>query len=289
MPRGSIVDRMSKLGWVSLVALAGCRLHFEDLPDAPLGAWSTPVPLPNASSPTVHEENSTVSSTKTELFFTIASTGVLPDLYVMRRASPDDAWGPPEPIVELNTTSADSEPRLSPDDLTLYFSSNRPGTLGGRDVWVTTRTAIGQPWAAAQRLDEVSTSATDKWLSPCADGSYLMVRDVAGAGAEILEGVLGAGPPTAVAALNTPGYDNCIYLAPDCLTAYFASDRSGLVDLYVAHRPDVASPWEPPVPMVELNTPDNEEEDPWMSPDGRLFVFSRLAPGGTYDLYSTTR
>jgi hypothetical protein len=46
------------------------------------------------------------------------------DLYMVRRATPADPWGVPQPISELNTNAAENDPWLSPDEHVLYFSRN---------------------------------------------------------------------------------------------------------------------------------------------------------------------
>ncbi len=55
------------------------------------------------------------------------------DIWVTRRASISDPWDAPVnlgPIV--NSPSLDGVPRISPDGSTLFFSSERPGGLGGK-------------------------------------------------------------------------------------------------------------------------------------------------------------
>src|SRR5690606_21111933 len=44
------------------------------------------------------------------------------DLYAAERASPDQPFGPPAPIVELNTALNDTDPWLSPDARTIFFT-----------------------------------------------------------------------------------------------------------------------------------------------------------------------
>ena len=54
------------------------------------------------------------------------------DMWVTRRASISDLWGTPVNLgPTVNTSSLDGGPRISPDGTTLYFSSKRPGGLGG--------------------------------------------------------------------------------------------------------------------------------------------------------------
>ncbi|RME93122.1 MAG: hypothetical protein D6767_01695 [Candidatus Hydrogenedentota bacterium] len=46
-------------------------------------------------------------------------------------------WQKPQPIREINSSYYDAMPSISFDGKILYFSSNRPGGVGGRDIWVS--------------------------------------------------------------------------------------------------------------------------------------------------------
>jgi len=62
---------------------------------------------------------------------------------------------------ELNTPSLDGCPIQSPDGLSLYMASNRPGGKGGLDVWMASRASVSAPWGAPQNLGEPVNSAAD--------------------------------------------------------------------------------------------------------------------------------
>jgi len=62
---------------------------------------------------------------------------------------------------ELNTTSLDGCPIQSPDGLSFYIASNRPGGKGGLDIWVATRTSTTAPWSAPANLGEPVNSVAD--------------------------------------------------------------------------------------------------------------------------------
>lgn len=56
----------------------------------------------------------------------------------------------------------DSQPSLSPDGNTLYFASNRPGGLGGIDLYVSHKNALGE-WCKPENLGpEINTSGDEK-------------------------------------------------------------------------------------------------------------------------------
>ncbi len=51
----------------------------------------------------------------------------------------------------VNSESWDSQPSISPDGLTIYFASNRPGGQGGTDIWMTTRN-FGGEWQEPKNM-----------------------------------------------------------------------------------------------------------------------------------------
>jgi hypothetical protein len=88
----------------------------------------------------------TLSPNQLEVFFSSTrppSAGGL-DLWTSTRFSIEDPWGWPMPMeAVLNTIGRDETGTIDPSDLTgntLYIFSNRAGTIGGADVFVTTRT-----------------------------------------------------------------------------------------------------------------------------------------------------
>lgn len=62
---------------------------------------------------------------------------------------------------ELNTAYNDGCPILSPDGLSLYFASNRPGGLGGQDIWVAHRRNVHLGWGPPVNLGAPVNSAVD--------------------------------------------------------------------------------------------------------------------------------
>src|SRR5437667_10628878 len=58
-------------------------------------------------------------------------------------------WGTPVnlgPVV--NSPANEQHPAISKDGLSLYVSSDRPGGLGGTDIWVSQRASVDDPWGA---------------------------------------------------------------------------------------------------------------------------------------------
>ena len=71
----------------------------------------------------------------------------------------------------LNTPSNDGCPTLAPDGTTLFMASNRPGGLGGQDIWVATRESPEEPWGAPQNVGApINTEFDDFCPSPTRNG-----------------------------------------------------------------------------------------------------------------------
>src|SRR5688572_566364 len=76
--------------------------------------------------------------------------------------TPVNAESIPGTSPELNTTANEGYPIESPDGLSLYIVSDRPGGLGGFDIWVASRASKDDPWGAPENLGlPVNSSALD--------------------------------------------------------------------------------------------------------------------------------
>jgi len=110
--------------------------------------WGTPVKLGPEINSSFDETGPCISADGRSLFFSDYWNAALrrpgfggADMYVSRRATAYDPWGPPVNLGPTVNSSAHEEPvRLSPDGSTLYFSSTRPGGYGGQwgDIYEAT-------------------------------------------------------------------------------------------------------------------------------------------------------
>ncbi len=81
------------------------------------------------------------------------------DLYISRRRG--NQWTAPRNLgLLVNSKAWDSQPSLSADGRTLYFSSQRGGGLGGYDIYVSTVGADGS-WTQARNLGAPINTAGD--------------------------------------------------------------------------------------------------------------------------------
>jgi len=65
------------------------------------------------------------------------------------------------------------EMHISPDGRDLYFHSERPGGIGGLDIWVMRRTQGG--WGEPELVDGVNTEGSDGWPALSPDGGELWI------------------------------------------------------------------------------------------------------------------
>ena len=89
----------------------------------------------NSSAP---EEGPSISVDGLTLYFNSDRTGGYGDfdLWMTTRETKEDPWGPPENLGSVvNSSAREMAPCISADDFTLYFYSNRTGSLGGGDIY----------------------------------------------------------------------------------------------------------------------------------------------------------
>jgi len=100
------------------------------------------------------------------------------DLWVSTRETMADDWGTPSnlgPVV--NSSNADYMSHISTDSLLLYFSSERPGGLGLRDLWMTTRATINDEWGEPVNLGStVNSSSNERRMCISSDGLMLLLQ-----------------------------------------------------------------------------------------------------------------
>lgn len=76
-----------------------------------------------------------------------------------------DKWSMPKSLGEnINTNYDEDYAYVTPDGTTLYFSSKGHNSMGGYDVFVSTRTAINQPWSEPKNMGYPINSPFDDFM-----------------------------------------------------------------------------------------------------------------------------
>lgn len=138
--------------------------------------WSSPVSLSsNINTAQFNEGAQSISPDGQYLFFTGCNrpNGLgRCDIYVSHKEG--NSWGQPFNLgAPVNTIYWESQPAISPDGNTLYFVSNRPGGIGGYDIWKTQLNEEGE-WSLPLNLGpEINTPYDENTPFLHADGKTL--------------------------------------------------------------------------------------------------------------------
>lgn len=188
--------------------------------------WDPPQ-LVGELSTAADETNPEVSSDGLTLYFARQSATTGLDLFVTTRTSRDQAWAPPAPLVDVNTSGDELCATPSPQGDELIVTSDR----GGRHfVFFSAGDSSTQRWGVPQPM---ALEGVDAYLA--ADGRHLLFHDedlfVAERGAS---GLL-LGPPTVIPNVESEVPDTDPWTSPDLQVLLFASQRDGDSNLYEAH------------------------------------------------------
>jgi Tol biopolymer transport system component len=141
-------------------------------------AWQTPTNLGANINTSASENGNGIfdNGTVAQLFFASDRLGPAGsgDIYTSTR-QPDGSWGPVSLVPELSSPGTDNRPNLRADGLEIFFYSDRAGSLGGSDIWTSTRTDVTAAWSTPVNLGAtVNSTAGDTTPSLSADGRTLI-------------------------------------------------------------------------------------------------------------------
>jgi Tol biopolymer transport system component len=85
------------------------------------------------------------------------------------------SFGPAALVGELSSNGNDLLPGIRQDGLEIFFDSDRTGTLGLRDIWVSTRASRSESWSAPVDLTAINSAVGDQRAALSFDGRSLYV------------------------------------------------------------------------------------------------------------------
>jgi hypothetical protein len=201
----------------------------------------------------------------------------------------------------VNTSSLDGCPIQSPDGLSLYMASNRPGGLGGIDIWVAHRASTDVGFGAPVNLGAPVNSAADDFCPTPVNGKglFFVSRRAGGCAANSADIYFTRRNPAQ--GWTTPRNLGCsmnstadelspAYVEEDGIGAlYFSSGRAGNQDIYRSAQQADGS-FAAPQAVAALNT-GVDDSRPNVRKDGLEMVFDSSRPGGlgATDIYAATR
>lgn len=220
------------------------------------GQWGTSVPMSDVINTKNYNEGAqSLSPDGMYLYFTGCnrpdSFGSC-DIYVSHKNG--KTWDPPFNLgAEVNSNCWDSQPAISPDGSTLYFSSNRPGGFGGYDIWKTNLKDDGT-WTKPENMGaEINTEYDENtpYIHPDGHTLYFSSDGWPGFGnKDIFFSRLGSNqkwnkPVNIGYPINTFNEETGLIVTPDGQEGLFSSnlkDGFGDLDLYKFKMPASAKP-----------------------------------------------
>lgn len=199
--------------------------------------WSEPVPLEvvnshlNEGSPSISADGNFLVFTSCDRIDRIGGC----DLYYCEWNGKQ--WSSPRNLGEqVNTPAYESQACISNNGKTLHFVSNRKGTLGGLDIWVTHKKNDGQ-WSVPRNLGPPVNSTGDEvspFLHPNGITLYFASDGHGGIGGKDLfvsklDSTLNWTQPLNLGfPINSTGDESSWIVLPDGKTAWMASDQEYL-------------------------------------------------------------
>ncbi|MDQ3749985.1 MAG: FG-GAP-like repeat-containing protein [Acidobacteriota bacterium] len=139
--------------------------------------WSAPVPLTVINSAS-GEIGSTyfedpVTGAGTLIFQSNRPGGLGSNDFYQSTRNADGTFNAPTPITELSSPAGDERAAISRDGLEIFISTNRPGTQGMFDIFVSTRASVSAPWNPPVPVAGINTASNEYSPTLSADGTTM--------------------------------------------------------------------------------------------------------------------
>lgn len=205
------------------------------------GNWAAPKSISDKINTTANEGTCSISADGRTLVFTSCdgknSLGSC-DLYISKKVG--EEWTVPENLgSSVNTSFWEAQPSLSNDGRILYFSSDRQGGYGRKDLWVS-ELKENNTWTKAINLGNVINTASDE-ISPFihANGHTLFFASdghlgMGGLDLFMTESKIGiySKPENLGFPVNTHEDQVALFISADGLKGYYSSDVKPDIKLF---------------------------------------------------------
>jgi outer membrane protein OmpA-like peptidoglycan-associated protein len=206
----------------------------------------------------------------------------------------------------INSPFAEYSPAISTDEETIFFTSRKQNSTGGKkveydngyfeDIYYSDK--VNGKWRAARQLSKtVNTELHDATAGLSPDGSKLFIfRNSGSDGGDLYESNLAGEdweePQHLNKNINTAAHESCVSLSYDGKKLFFISDKTsgfGDRDMYFCEL-NAKGEWGPARNLgPEINT-KYAEDAVFMHPDGVTLYFSSKGHNtmGGYDIFKTS-
>jgi Tol biopolymer transport system component len=238
---------------------------------------------------------SSLSADGLTLYLAVTPTGGSEHIYRATRTGRVAQFSAATAVASVNSASAEGNPYLSYDGLTLYFYSTRPGGLGGRDLWHATRPNTASDFANPTLLAGMNSTTDDHlpWVSRD-ELTLLFVSSRNGLPdvwiATRTSKSLGFSVPEQLSGTDLNSSEGRAAESNDGLTVFFSSNRLGTLgsfDFWYASRPNTQAQFSNATNLTQLNS-TTYDVDLALSSDETEVLFSS-GRSGTNQLWRSVR
>jgi len=275
-----------------VVPTTSAKLTPYEILTSPDYEWTPPVNLGPTINASHLEEQPNLSADGLRLIYYSLGVG-RPGLCEATRASIDEPFGPwvrlgPDFDYRFQTYGT----TLSGDGLILVFVSDRPGGLGDRDLWQTTRPNLDSPFAKPVCLTALNSPGPEGIPTLSADGLsiWFSSRGRAGSPTDVywtsrrasvtaeFESPVPYDPPQPPGTRSAPG-GNWKTLSSDGRVLIYSMDKPN-AELVMSVRPTSDAPFAAAVSLGPTINSESPEYQPTLSADGTTLVFVANRPDG---------
>ncbi|MDX9905327.1 MAG: T9SS type A sorting domain-containing protein [Bacteroidales bacterium] len=215
------------------------------------------------------------------------------DLWMSTRSSLENGWSDPVNLgPNINSEYNDHFPCLSPDMLTIYFSSVRPEGYGNDDLYFSSRESASQDWEKASNIGPILNTPFREFQPFVTNGHRLYFcsdrpagyggKDIWTTRFDSLEGSwelpINIGPP-----VNTCYDEQYLSLSQNVSWLFYTSGNlpggKGLSDFWMTARDAQDDLWKTPVNLGNPVNSIHNEWTPWICNDGVTLFFGSDRPG----------
>lgn len=259
-------------------------------------AFGAPEPIPALLPAGFSYSSPFLSADGLSLYFSASKAGEgEEDIYVATRSSRTSGFYPAAALTEINSSAADGAPCASYDGKTFYFSSTRPGGLGGRDLYVAQRGSANGLLDGVRPLTGLNGTADDTFPWIASDGLTLLFSSTRSGATDLFVATrpdVGSNfsAPVALDRVNTSHREDRATLSHDGLTIYFVSDRPSGVgdrDIWYATRGDLESAFSNVRNLESVNSQFRDVDVALSADDQELYFVSKR--GGQLEIYRSIR
>lgn len=226
--------------------------YYEDIyySERKFGVWQEAVLMDETINTQGHDACLYVSPDGQYMMIYRASAALLTEGGIYETRLEGKKWTEPTLLqADINSNYWETDVSVSADGNTLFFTSDRPGGIGGRDLWSMTKLPDGS-WAKAQNMGNVLNTEYDEeapYLHPDGRTLYFSSKGHNTMGgfdvfkSEKQEDGSWGIPENIGYPINTTGDDVFYFPTNDGLRAYFSSFRKGGKgdqDVYILELPN---------------------------------------------------